>query len=151
MRKLLTFSVIILILSACTNENVYTDFYSFKNSEWNKDSICRFNVEIKDTLAPHYMSIIIRHNDNYPYRNLWLFVDISTPSGATRCDTLGCELADDMGKWFGKGISIYKLEAPYENYIIFPQRGVYTFSIRQGMREEILKNISEIGIKLTIK
>ena len=149
MRKLLTFSIILFILSACTKNNEYADFHSFKNSEWDKNDVCRFEIEIQDTLTPHYISIIIRHNDNYAYRNLWLFVDITTPSGAIRSDALDCELADDMGNWFGKGISIYKFEALYEQSVIFPKSGIYTFAIRQGMRDDILKNISEVGIKLT--
>jgi len=149
MRKLLLFNIIILAFSACTNKNVYTDFCSFKSSKWDADNVCRFSVEINDTLTPHYFSVLVRHNDNYPYRNLWLFIDITTPSGAVRCDTLKCELADNMGKWFGKGISIYRFQKTYENPIRFPQSGTYTFSIRQGMRDNVLKNISAVGIKLT--
>ena len=148
--KSLILSLIICILSACVykNENVHTDFRSLKNSEWNKDSICRFKVDIQDISHPYSIAILIRHDNNYPYRNLWLFSNITTPSGAVRQDTLNCELADDMGRWYGKGISVYKFEAPYEQSITFPQSGVYTFSIQHGMRDDILKNVSEVGIKL---
>ena len=126
-------------------------FHSFKNAEWDKDSICQFKVEINDTLTPHYISVVIRHNDNYSYRNLWLFIDISSPFGTVRCDTLDCELADNLGNWLGQGISVYQFEKPYEKYIRFPRSGVYTFSICQGMRDDMLKNISEVGIKLDME
>ena len=151
MRKLLTFSIIVLILSACTNKNVYTDFYSLQNAEWDKDSVCRFHVEIQDTLTPHYFSVVLRHSSNYAYRNLWLFVNITAPSGNTTYKRLDCELADDVGKWVGKGISIYKFEKSFDEPIVFSPSGVYSFSIRHGMRDDVLKNVSEVGIKLTSK
>ena len=149
MRKLLIFcTVVFSALSACTNKNVYTDFYSLKNAEWDKDSICRFEFEITDTLNPLNVFVEIRNNNNYQYSNLWLFIDIKTPSGAIRRDTMNCKLADDMGKWYGQGISIYEFEAPYEKSVIYTQSGIYTLSIRHGMRNNILEGITEIGFKL---
>ena len=149
MNRLLLFILCCFFLSACLNKNTYTDFHSLKNGEWNKDSICHFEVSISDTINPHQIFINTRNNDLYPYQNIWLFVDIKTPLGNIRKDTIGFYLADDFGKWLGKGINVYKLEIPYEEYFIFRQSGTYSFSIRQGMRDDVLKGMNEIGIKLT--
>ena len=147
MRKFSIFILSCLILSACVNKNTHIDFYSFKNAKWDKDSICQFKVNISDTINPYQIFIETRNDNSYPYRNIWLFVDIKTPSENIRKDTIGFDLADDFGKWFGQGISVYKLEVLYEKSIIFPQSGNYVFSIRHGMRDDVLKGISEVGIK----
>ena len=148
MRKFFTLIMCCFIIGACTNNSIYTDFRSLKNTKWDKDSICVFEVLITDTLTPRNIYIDIRNNNNYPYKNLWLFSDIQTPSGQIRRDTLNCELANEFGKWHGQGISTYELQIRYESSFIFRQSGIYSFSIRHGMRDEQLNGISEIGIKI---
>ena len=149
MRKFFVFILCSLILSACLDQNTHIDFRSFKNTEWDKDNICQFEFNISDTINPHQIFIETRNNNSYPYSNIWLFVDIKTPLGNLRKDTIGFDLADNFGKWYGQGISLYKLEVVYEKSFIFRQPGTYVFSIKHGMRDDVLKGISEIGIKLT--
>ncbi|MCL2650467.1 MAG: gliding motility lipoprotein GldH [Candidatus Azobacteroides sp.] len=149
MNKFLLFIMCCFLLSACTNKNTYTCFRSFKNAEWDKDSIPHFEINISDTINPHQIFVETRNNNLYPYQNIWLFIEIKTPSGNIRKDTLSFDLADNFGKWYGKGINIHRLVVPYEKSIIFRQQGNYTFSIRHGMRDDVLKGISEVGIKLT--
>ena len=149
MRKFPIFIWCCFILFACIDKNTHIDFRSLKNTEWDKDSICQFEVNISDTINPHQIFIETRNNNIYPYRNIWLFVDIKTPSGSIRKDTIGFDLADDFGEWYGRGISVYKMEILYEKAFIFRQSGTYGFSIKHGMRDGVLKGISEIGIKLT--
>jgi len=127
---------------------MHISFHSFKNAEWDKDDICQFEISISDTISPHQIFIETRNNNSYPYRNLWLFVDIQTPSGSVRRDTLCFDLANDFGKWYGQGLSLYKLEVRYEESFIFRKSGTYTFSFQHGMRDDVLKGISEIGIKV---
>lgn len=97
------------------------------------------------------VSLEIRNNNDYPFRNIWLFVDFQAPGGDVRTDTVGVDLADVYGKWHGSGISLYSLSIPYEKAVRFPQKGAYTYSIRQGMRENPLKGISDIGLKISKK
>ncbi len=148
MRKFSIFILCCLVLSACVNKDTHIDFHSFKNAEWEKDSVYQFEVNISDTINPHQILIETRNNNLYPYQNIWLFVDLKTPSGNVRKDTIGFDLADNFGKWYGQGFSVYELEIPYEKSFIFRQPGDYVFSIRHGMRDDILKGINEIGIKL---
>ncbi|MDR0231616.1 MAG: gliding motility lipoprotein GldH [Dysgonamonadaceae bacterium] len=149
MRSFSIFILSCLMLSACVEKNTHIGFLSLKNAEWDKDSIFQFEVNITDTINPYQFFIETRNNNLYPYRNIWLFIDIQTPSGDIRKDTIGYDLADDFGKWLGKGISVYKFQVPYEKSFIFPQSGNYVFSIKHAMREDVLTGISEIGIKLT--
>ena len=148
MRKFSIFILCCIIFSACVKNDAHIDFYSFKNAEWNKDSVCQFKVNISDTINPHQIFIKTRNNNLYPYQNIWLFVDIKTPLGNIRKDTINFDLADEFGEWYGQGFSVYELEVPYEKTFIFRQPGNYIFSIRHAMRDDVLKGINEIGIKI---
>ncbi len=150
MNKLFVLSTLFLfILSGCSDKEVYSGFHSFKNAKWDKNDLCRFEIQITDTINPKDIFIETRNNNEYPYQNIWLFVKIETPTGNSRQDTLNCELADNFGKWRGEGINLYEMNFLYEKSIVFSQKGIYTFTIQQGMRDDVLTGISDVGIKLT--
>ncbi len=137
-----------LLHAACSDREAYYSFYSVHRSIWHTDSVARFEVAVTDTLSMHDVFVEIRNNDKYPYQNLWLFVSFQYPTGETRQDTLECTLADDFGKWYGKGFSLYELSVPYETKLCFPASGTYTYTIRQGMRDDFLPGISDVGLKI---
>ncbi len=59
-------------------------------------------------------------------------------------------MADDAGKWFGKGWGTLKDNSIQVNQgLRFPLSGEYEFLIQQAMREDTLSGISNIGITLT--
>jgi gliding motility-associated lipoprotein GldH len=82
----------------------------------------------------------------YPFKNLWLFYDLIKPDGARIKDTIEVSLADDFGKWTGSGITIYQNAFALRNGYIFPDTGQYSIIFRQGMRENNLKGIEDIGL-----
>jgi gliding motility-associated lipoprotein GldH len=84
----------------------------------------------------------------YPFKNLWLFYDIKLPDGSLINDTLEAILANDFGKWTGKGISIYHNEFPLQTNYHFPDTGHYTIVFRQGMRNNVLQGIENIGLMI---
>jgi len=149
--KLLIFFSMILGIVSCSHKEIFFDYYSLTNAEWNRDNPAVFHVKIENLSQPYNVSIEIRNNDDYPFSNIWLFIDYTLPNGNTRTDTVSADLADVYGKWYGKGLSLYNLSIPYENTVLFPDTGTYIYSIRQGMRENPLKGISDIGLKISKK
>ncbi len=138
----------LVFLVACSKGELYSDFKGIENATWDKNKSCDFVVEVTDTTRLYDVVLEIRNKNDYPFRNLWLFVQMKTPEGNVRKDTLNCELADPEGKWYGRGLSLYVLNFPYEQKISFPRSGNYTYSIRQGMRADQLKGISDIGLRV---
>jgi gliding motility-associated lipoprotein GldH len=64
-------------------------------------------------------------------------------------DTIEFFLADPTGKWLGSGLgSVNSMLLPYRTNIKFPQRGIYTFEFKQGMRQEELKGIMDVGLRI---
>jgi gliding motility-associated lipoprotein GldH len=118
---------------------------------WNKDSVARFSVDITETGMPCNVLVNIRHNNTYPYQNFWLFIATTSPDGKTTQDTIECYLTDNRGKWLGSGLSsVYNMPVLFKpNTVLKP--GKYTFAIRQGMRDDVLTGITDIGIEIRKK
>ncbi len=149
-KNLYIFAIVILLLfSSCDSRRVFEKYQPIPHSGWHKDSIQFFDVNINDTLQYNNILIDVRHDVNYAYSNLWLFVSMEDPQNKIIIDTLEIQLAKTDGKWLGSGVSATKLlQAPFKQNIYFPQAGNYRFGIQQGMRHDILKGIESIGIRV---
>jgi len=136
---------------SCSHNEVFFSYRSFENAEWNRNDTVVFCVNIEDNSQSYDVMLEIRNLNSYPFSNIWLFVDYRMPDGTSRSDTISADLADVYGKWYGKGMSLYNLSIPYETSVLFPDTGIHTYSIRQGMRDNPLRGISDIGLKVSKK
>jgi gliding motility-associated lipoprotein GldH len=143
--------LVLLASGSCSPKEAFFNFHSIKNASWERNDIATFEVNITDSIYPYEVFVEIRSNEDYAYSNIWLFVDFKTPGGSIRTDTISMDLADVYGKWYGSGINLHSLSAPYEKSIRFPYTGTYTYVIRHGMRDNPLKGISDIGLKILKK
>ena len=138
-------------IASCSRNEFFFKYHSFANAEWDQNNPVVFDVKIDDNSQPYDVLIELRNNNDYPFSNIWLFIDYKTPAGHNRTDTIGVDLADIYGKWYGEGLSLYNLSIPYETSVFFPDTGRYIYSIYQGMRDNPLKGISDIGLKVLKK
>lgn len=146
-----TFILLLLVSSflfSCTNKAIYDRYQAIENISWEKEKEYYFTFQIDDTTAPYDIFLEVRNNNLYPYQNLWLFYQEELPIGPVVRDTIECMLADEYGKWHGSGISLYQSTFPIRENYIFPHTGQYTFSFRQGMRNDSLRGIQEIGLRI---
>ena len=140
--------IVVLCLS-CDRNKVYEHFTAIQGPSWNSYDIIHFNVSIADTAVAHNVHISVRNTGQYEYSNLYLFVTAHSPNGSIVRDTIEVTLADDHGKWLGKGpASVYTLYYPYRQNIRFPLQGIYQFDIEQAMWIKELKYISHIGLRI---
>lgn len=134
----LTGCVIALLLAGCNGNTVYSSSKSLPEDGWNKDSVLSYHYEIMED-GQYDILLYVRHTENYPYQNMWLFVDN---------DTIEFYLADQRGRWLGNGVGRLK-EMPVlygQNKTL--QKGEYTLHIQQGMREDMLQGVSNIGVRI---
>jgi gliding motility-associated lipoprotein GldH len=140
---------ILLFFSSCDTKRVYEFNIPITGEQWHKDSICSFAFEVSDTITVHNLLINIRNTGNYRYRNLLLYIDFTLPDQKTIVDTLNCVLADERGKWHGKGWgSIWSSTIPYKTRIRFPGIGEYQLNLAHAMRDENLKAVTDIGVRI---
>lgn len=147
MRKALLLVLTSLLLVACRQDIVYTQFEAVPAAQWAADSAMVFHPVVDDSINHYQMQINIRHTDRYAYQNLWLFVDVAQDSLLLRRDTIEAQMANERGEWYGSGMSKLTLPMIYLDDIELTQ-GEYTVTIQQGMREETLKGITEVGLKV---
>lgn len=149
MKQALIFCFAILVFSACEGGRVFDEFREIKGHVWSAGQVLQFHIPIEDTTLVHDVDIAVRNTGKYRYSNLFLFLTIQSPDGASIRDTVEITLADSHGKWLGKGAAtVHTLYSPYRSRIRFPYRGVYTFNVEQAMWEENLKEITDIGLRI---
>ncbi len=141
--------IILVIISACNKDDIYNNTHDIKNSTWEASNVINFNFQVEDTLQPYDVYLNLRHTSQYQYRNLFLFIETTSPEGHTVKDTFECMLADKRGRWYGKGWgNMYQNKIPYKRYVRFPHSGTYSIEVKQAMRTKKLKHISDIGIEI---
>lgn len=137
-----------LCLYSCESAFVYDQYQLIEGTSWSKDKIYYFTFDIADASVPYKVTLEIRNNNFYPYQNLWLFIGEEKPVGPMSRDTIECQLADEFGKWNGRGITLFESSYSLRKNYRFPHAGRYTLSLQQGMRDNHLSGIEEIGIRV---
>lgn len=152
MRQLFITFLILSILTcmiACDQKKVFEAYHRIDEKGWNKDSVVVFNVQLTDTIKNNNLYVNIRNKGTYAYSNIYLFLSIVSPDGTMRTDTVEFTLADPSGKWRGSGIGgLYDNQIPYKSSVYFPHKGDYKFMIKQGMRDNVLEGIRDVGFRI---
>jgi gliding motility-associated lipoprotein GldH len=139
----------LLLLLSCNRNVVYTNSQTMAGETWKLMDIPSFKVPISDTINSNDVIFTIRSGSSYPFRNIFLFVSTTSPDGKKITDTLQYNLADEKGKWYGRGFGdIHELNLPYKSNVYFPLKGTYEFKIQHGMRVEDLKGVYDFGLRI---
>ena len=119
-------------------------------SGWLAESPVRMEVPVSDTLGVYNVALRLRHTDDYPYSNLWLFVTTVAPDNTTTVDTVNIRLSDEYGRWLGSGIGAsLQYEFLYRRAFRFDRSGLWHIVIQQGMQDSELPGITAVGIKVS--
>jgi gliding motility-associated lipoprotein GldH len=107
-------------------------------------------VPITDTTATYNVYVNVRNTSEYPYQNFWFFIEKSFDTQPTVSkDTVECYLAYDNGKWIGNGVgAAFDMPVLIEQNLKFAAAGTYRYKIYQGMREDNLQGIRDIGLRV---
>jgi gliding motility-associated lipoprotein GldH len=143
------FLVLLYCACGCGSNSLYENVCDIQKGEWQKNQLVKFDVPIGDTINGYNLYFEIRNVNDYPYSNLFLFVTTTSPNKAVKKDTIELTLADEQGKWLGHGLAgIRNNEKIFKENIRFPLAGYYKFEIAQGMRDDVLKGIIDVGLKI---
>ena len=138
----------VLLAVSCDPDKVFEENREIEGHDWKIGESMHFKVPVQDTISTRSVYINIRNYSDYPYSNLYLFIHVISPAGDELTDTVDFLLADDRGKWLGRGIGdLYFLRLPYKQNIRFPYKGIYQFDIAQGMRTN-LEGIRDVGLRV---
>lgn len=141
--------IFFFLLPSCNSSVVFTESQAMDRETWKLPDTPIFKVLVSDTVNSNNVIFTIRNGSSYPFRNIYLFVTTTSPDGKAITDTLQYNLADEKGKWYGKGFGdIHELNLPYKSNVYFPRKGIYVFKIQHGMRIENLKGVYDVGLRI---
>lgn len=139
--------LILLCISSCTTLDVYEKSIPFAKQTWNSKDTLNFNFNITDTNSYHNFYLVLRHTDKYAYKNIWLELTIKAPKD-TSIIKREFTLADN-NKWLGSTIDdITDHRIIFNPQPIKLEKGNYSFTLKQIMREDPLPNILAAGIRV---
>lgn len=137
----------LVLFSSCGLNYMYNENVTIADRIWVKDQAAHFDVLIEDSLTPRDFYITLRNDTEYRFSNLFIFLTTHFPNGNVTRDTIEFVMADNAGKWLGKGWGNLK-----ENKILlkqglsFPVTGHYQFYVQQAMRADTLEGIHSVGL-----
>lgn len=153
MNRILCGLLVAAFFASCSEPPVFQSDVPVPEGVWDRSFKPTFSFDVADTVVKHDVFIDVRHTGEYPFSDLFLFVDLTGPGGRTARDTVECLLADPSGQWFGKGLGFifadrYQAKVLYKLGNRFPASGRYSITLEQAMRTEKLEGVLDIGISV---
>lgn len=145
--KSISYLFILFLFASCTTIGVYEQTKTFKNHEWKNTDAGTFSFEIADTNQLYNMFVVLRHEDAYRYKNIWLDIDVIAPD--TTLQIKREFTLSDNTKWLGNGMSdIVEHRINFNAAPTKLKKGTYKFTLKQAMREDPLQHILQAGIRV---
>lgn len=147
---LLLILICLIGLTSCSENYFYQDVRNFNNNGWSIDDPVLFEFSSQDTSSYLDFYLDLRNNSNYPYQNIYAFIEMRFPNNRTLKDTLHYPyLASDEGKWLGRGIGgSHDNSIKYKYKKKLPLPGEYSIRVSHAMRDEILVGVERVGIHI---
>lgn len=150
MKNIIIYLSIILSVSSCAKIDLFEKQHSLPAQQWFYNDVPGFTFNIKDTIAAYSIYVVLRHSDQYQYNNLWIRLGSKAPVDTIRFQNINLKLASDAKGWDGSVMDdiyeVRKLISP--GTIHFKMAGDYFFSISQIMRENPIKHIFSVGLRI---
>lgn len=138
--------------SSCNTIDLYERVVSIPDFEWKGSYKPQFNFQIKDTTVPYQIYIVLRHNAQYNWNNIWMNLYSEAPGDSIKKIQYELPLANKE-KWLGTAMGdLYEhrvLITPKPVY--FSRAGTYKYTIEHTMREDPLQHVLNVGLRIEKK
>ncbi len=144
-------SLAIIGLKSCERGVVYSEFVTFQEQGWHQTEPAEFVVDVADTIAFYNVELFINTYKEYPYRNLYLFLETIYPNGTMSRDTLEFLFQTEAGRYLGKcNNTSCRNEYLFRQNLRFEHTGPHILRFIQAMRSSDgnLPYIRQFGIKI---
>jgi gliding motility-associated lipoprotein GldH len=151
-RLLLTMLITSGLLCACQENSYYHRSEVPPSTGWEMNRTLYFQDSLREnTPELLHMEVELRHNNLYPYQNLWLYLRTRTSDGTDRLDSINWTLAEPSGKWLGNGWgSLYSLSYRLPDLKIRKTKGSKWFVVemQHGLKDPVLEGVESLGLHL---
>jgi len=139
-----------VFITGCSDPNAVIDQnLVIPNNNWSYVNKIRNKVTIADETVPYDLYVNLRVTADYKYANLFVLIKQVNPDKKVSTNRYEFKLANADGEWLGDGSgSIYSYQVPFKKGYKFPAKGVYTFEIEQNMRDNPLREVTDVGMRV---
>ncbi|HXB05475.1 MAG TPA: gliding motility lipoprotein GldH [Puia sp.] len=150
---LLLFAASCLQWTACSlPSDVFEKDITLPRQQWESNfrPTISFDISPEDTANLYNVYLVLRHTDAYNYNNIWIRGIIKQPGDTlARSDRYDLLLATNDKGWLGTGMEdIYEQRVSIQQSTKFNQPGAYSFTLEQVMREDPLKHVMNVGVRI---
>ena len=139
--------IAVFLIVSCNTIDVYEKTTAFPAHEWKAADAPSFSFVIKDSGTQYNFYMVLRHEDAYRYKNIWMNVQVKDPD-STYTIKREFMLADNT-KWLGSGMDdIIEHRIAFNASPLTLKKGNYTFTLQQTMREDPLQHVLNAGIRV---
>lgn len=140
----------VLWLAGCIDSKAVIDQNTAVASHnWLYLSKFKYDVKIDDPKAAYNLYLNLRITAAYKYSNLFVLIQQAGPDRKTKVNRYELKLAGKDGEWFGQGSgNLYTYQVPFRTNYKFAAKGVYHFYIEQNMRDNPLREVSDVGLRV---
>ena len=152
MKKISSLFFVLLFFMACSYSS-HLSTYEFSNG-WKKNEIVTFDFKVPESKKNYNLFLLLRHNNNYSFSNIFLITKLKLTNGSMLTDTLEYKLSEPSGKWLGeKKLSLVEHKLLFKKNIDLIKDSINYLFIRNSMRLnnvispiENLENILDLGL-----
>ena len=140
----------LLSVTGCTDKSAVIDTNAeVLNHNWSYLNKFKFPVKIDEEGLTYNLYMNLRVTGDYKYSNLFVLISQTNPNKKTIVKRYELKLASKDGEWLGKGSgNLYSYQLPFITNYKFPAKGTYTFAIEQNMRDNPLREVSDVGLRI---
>jgi gliding motility-associated lipoprotein GldH len=147
--SIIVFVLVSFCFGACGTAPIFDENKEIVEYNWDYKAPINLDVNITDTNKYCNIFINLRINGDYKYSNLFMWVYETLPDKTVSKERVEFILADDRGKWLGKGLGdIHPYQLQFKPRKKFKQAGIYSYSLEQNMRDDILANVVSAGVRI---
>lgn len=132
-------------------ERLFEYNYQFTNRIWNMDTIPSYQFEIENPNVACNLLLNLRNGLDYSFYNIFVKYSLEDSTGKVlKSRQLELNLLDPKtGRPLGKGVTdLYFHQFEFLSNYKFPYKGKYKIKVTQYMREQELKGIHSVGVRI---
>ncbi len=140
---------ILFFTAGCTDNAIIDQSESIPNQNWTYAKPIKITADVQDISKPYHVYVNFRHTADYKYANIWIKVTEVAADKTKKSERQEFQLALPDGEWMGKGSgNLYSYQLILHDKFKFPVKGKYTYLIEQNMRDNPLRAVSDIGLRI---
>ena len=150
LKKFIPILLLASLLFSCVKIDLFEKQVDIPSQQWFYNNKPTFTFQISDTTSLYNLYIVLRHTDAYNYNNIWLRLGSRAPGDTMHFQNINLVLGNDANGWEGTGVDdIFEVRKNITpGPVPFEKRGTYTFTITQIMRENPLRYILNVGLRV---